>query len=371
MLLQRVTRIILSILMCFSFSNNEITVHGSSSSAEKTVNDLNTVLQYCIGQMIQANFFSDTWTTYFPKVLPTAIPNNCKDGRIIPVKDADKSLLNVLNNKTLRIGIHTALLNSQYLFYSNESDTSTTKSKESDSTNATNSATKSNTSGIELSNAPGTLLYGFEPACLREVTRLLGNSYQMDIQPELVLIGGDDFFGSLKVAVDGNEVDMVWSTVTVSDERSKLVNFACNTHMSEYVIGASAKVGSDFPNPQGPAIPLGCYAISCTYTNIPAPFVLKPIPYESEEQTLTNTSDEFEYILMPYENLWNYVRTVCGNCSQVLTPETIGASYYAPFTKFYNQTSSETSSSTRLMLITTMVSVVLSVMYHVIGVTCG
>ena len=304
--------------------------------------------------MINNDFFTSNWNTYFPKVLPIPVPNNCDDGKIIPLNDADESLRNVLNSKTLRVGIHEAIFGGSYLFYnSNETDSN------SNATSTKISTTDTNQSGVD----------GYEPTNIRELTRLLGVAYQMEIEAEIIIIKGEGFFDDLKAAIDNNEVDVVWSVVTITEERSKQVDYVCNTHMSEYVIGASAKVGSELPDPTGPPIPLRCFAVSCTFTNIPSPFYLKP--FNAESSVLLNKSDEFEYELQTFEDLWNFIRQDCPNCTQVDMSDSIAKDYRGPFTKQYVQMSNQTTTSTSSSRSTTVKTLLLfsSIMFSVISQT--
>jgi hypothetical protein len=312
--------------------------------------------------MIDNEFFDNTWMNYFPKVLPTPIPNRCYDGKIIPLSEADASVQNVINRKSLRVGIHALLLDTPYLFESNY-------------TNSTNVTTTDTKVGGSTDAAAAVYFDGYDPTCLRELTRLLSESYQVDIQLDLIIIEGNDFFNDLRNAVNTDHVDMVWSIVTISEERSTQVDYVCPNHMSEYVIGASAKVGSSLPDPKGSPIPLLCFAISCTFTNnIPAPFYLQSTD-NGPERTLANTSDEYEYGLVTYEALWHYIREKCPNCTQVDMSSSIARDFRAPFTKFYyNETTSSSQSQPltsgtlkirTIPIISTLISFSFGVVYNI------
>jgi ABC-type amino acid transport substrate-binding protein len=111
-------------------------------------------------------------------------------------------------------------------------------------TNSTNVTTTTTKVGGTTDAAAAVSFDGYDPACLQELARLLSESYQVDIQLALIIIEGNNPFNDLRNAVDTDHVDMIWSVVTISEERSTQVDYVCPSHMSEYVIGASAKAGN-------------------------------------------------------------------------------------------------------------------------------
>jgi hypothetical protein len=309
--------------------------------------------------MNEEGFFTTTWTMFFPKVVPIPNPDNCYGKMITPADMVDDSLKIVLQRQTLRIGIHTVVASYPSLYsYLEDINTFNGSTNASNATTNTTEDTKIDTK-LKYTTDPlnPQALHGHVPTNLRELTRQLSVAYQIDIQPDFVLISGQDFFNDLKNAVETNQVDVVWSVVAVTEERSHVVDYICSSHMSEYVIGASAKVGSKLPNPNGTPIPTVCYGIACTFP-LPSPFyaVKGNLPQETW-LTLSNTTDPYEYGILTYDTLWNYIREndECNNCTQVLTSAPVYKEFRAPFTKRYlpanhtNQSTTLTSSSSSLL----------------------
>lgn len=299
-------------------------------------------------------FFSEAWIKYYPTSLAIAVPNNCnQESTPVSINDADPIMKNIVNNKALRIGIHTKTAGYPAI-YSLISDDNATSTERSGSNN-NNSSSSTTAKYLVTENMTTTTnlhvdtLDGYEIYCAKEATKRLSDIYTTDIQSEFILISGESIFDDLVANVNNETIDIFWSTIIPSHYRDDVVNFVCNTFMTEWVIGASSNVGStppDFSNTTQSQIPVACFGLPCTM-KVPYPFILEKLNTTNIYAPLValgNESDKYEYNLVSFDNLDRYIDEQCQDCVQVRMDK-INTTFRAPGTKFYVKNTSTSSTS--------------------------
>ena len=256
----------------------------------------NSSLVSVLNEMNEDDFFWKTWLLYH-HTLPLPVPNDCTVGELVPLDQADSSITSVIERGTLRIAIH--MLGAVVPFLYSTADG------------------PDQPFSIDLRKGD---LDGYEIACAKEGTRRLGLLYNVIIEPEFVLSTEEDYFHPLVAMLNSGEADVTWSTMNYIEERADFVDFTCNNFSTEVEILASAKAGRERPDPSGPRIPIICNGSFCTFTP-PLPFELYVLdPHGGIPQmlnTLTNTSDPWEYTLCTYDIVESFLANQCPECAEV------------------------------------------------------
>lgn len=269
-------------------------------------NDLNTALDYVIGEMGESGFFADSWRTYF-ETGPIPVPD-CDPVALVPASQADAALRRVLDAQVIKVGINTLAAGAPNI-YSLVGDPN------------------------ELTSDPEEL-DGYEVACIKEAVRLFNVAYQTNVTLEIVPIDETPYFEPLRDALNDETVDIVWSGMVVNDERAAAVDFTCPSFQTDFVLAAGDGVGSELPPADGPDIPVACIAIFCSL-DLPAPFVLSEIvggTFADLNGVLTNTTGGMDYNLGSFEQLAIFFQANCNNCSFVET-SALSSVFRAPSTK--------------------------------------
>jgi hypothetical protein len=248
-----------------------------------------------MGEMNDAGFFLETWVKYH-KTLPIPVPNDCVALDEVPLETADESLKSVIDRGTLRIAVSPLGAGYPFLY-------STANGPDSPS--------------VDLSLGS---LDGYEIACAEEGTRLLGERYGVDLQPEYVVADSNEYLASLTALLNEDKADVAWSGINYIPERDEYIDFVCNSFSTELLIVGSAKVGNERPSPNGPAVQVVCNGSFCSFP-VPDPFeyfVYERFGGTSEMlKTLVNETDPYEYAICPYELLADFKAIQCPNCSEI------------------------------------------------------
>lgn len=307
-------------------------------------NDLNTALQLVIGEMNNDNFFIETWSHFYP-FLPIPVPNNCYNGKKVGLDVADESLKSVVERQSLRVGVTPLAALYPSLF----SDVNNVSEVKSTSTTASVSTEQNITLDLKVET-----LDGYEIVCAKEAAKRLGELYGIEIRADFKILPNDSFFPPLVDALNNDEVDVVWSSIFVLDDRRPLIDYVCDSYSTEMVIGAAPGVGSARPDPDGAPINLPCYGGFCDFKP-PTPFRLleinNPDNYYSMN-LIVNTTDDFNYTMAPFERLRLFFAEHCPNCTEVDIPA-VGYIDQSPITKKSNKTESNSKGTSNASFLST------------------
>lgn len=307
----------------FDATNNKVQIQRMSNISSI----FSFIIISAISQLNSEDFFLNNWEKYFPKVLPIPVPNSCR-GEKIPLDSADESLANVVSQGILRVGIHQQLAGYPS-FYSALTEY-----------NETVVDTKSNKSGTNWTlDLNEETLEGYEIDAARAATKRLGELYNVELDTKFVIIKGTDFFKDLRDALNFEIIDVFWSYVFKTDERSKEVDFICNTYMTDYYIVGTDKVSSERPDPNGPVVDVVCFGYACTFAP-PPPFQLIKLQNSTVNnpiEVLLNTTDPYEYGVTNFDRIQMFINERCPTC-QYIDVEAIGTVFVNPATKFVAKT---------------------------------
>lgn len=297
--------------------------------------DFSLIIISAISELNDEGFFLSNWENYFPQVLPIPVPNDCS-GEKIPLDVADASLANVLSRGVLRVGVHQQIAGFPS-FYSRLTNNETESAVDTKSTGGTNWTLDLNEETLE----------GYEIDAARAATKKLGDIYGVELDTKFVIIEGTVFFNDLRDALNFEVIDVFWSFIFKNENRSKEVDFICNTFMTEYHIAGSDKVSSDRPDPNGPVVEVVCFGFPCSF--VPPPpfhlFKLENSTMNTPIEVLLNRSDPYEYGMTNFDRIQMFINERCPTCHFIDT-ESIGTVFVNPATKFVAKTNAMTTAAT-------------------------
>lgn len=242
---------------------------------------------------------------------PVPVPSSCRNpDEIVALADADFSLQRVLDSGILRIGISKIGGSIPFIYKNSTED------------------------GVVTDLDASGELDGYEIACAKEATKRLAAQYNVVVAPEFDVLPGPPFFLPMATALEDDIVDVIWSQISVTDAREQEVDFVCPNFYTSYRIAAGAGVSADAPAADGPAIPVACTAVYCSF-DVPAPFVLESVDGGTNDEysaILTDTTDGYDYTINSQENLELFFETECPTCAFV-NVDAVGASSLAPATR--------------------------------------
>jgi ABC-type amino acid transport substrate-binding protein len=246
---------------------------------------------------------------------PVPVPQTCThtDG-FVAVEDADTSLTNVLDSGIVRIGL-SRVGGGFPLLYANET-------------------TDQGEFVVTLDLEGGGELDGYEIASAKEAVRRMGVQYGVALVPEFDVLPGPPFFAALEGALTDNIVDVAWTQIGVNNAREEVIDYTCPTFITTYRIVAGASVGSAVPVvTDGNTIKVACVAIFCTY-DVPAPFETVDVGLSNTDYValLTNTTDEYDYIVRAVDQSVFFFEDECPTC-EFVEIDPVGSSSLAPATR--------------------------------------